>query len=109
MTYPNNMYNQQQQSQPAQYTTLSKRVYKLMFTYANASTEQVGFVNLDDDKVKTAEKMLGLEQRLDHGINVGTIIFGEGFSVIAMDRGVIRNSVNDMAPLSASVVPVEPF
>jgi hypothetical protein len=107
----NNMYNQQaqqQQAQPARYT-LQKRVYKLMYTYANGNTEQVGFVNLDEDKIKTAEKFAGLEQRFDNGLNVGTIIFGEGFSVIAVDKGVIKNSVNEMAPLTAMPDTDSPF
>lgn len=104
MSNSNDMYNQQpvQQQTPAEKYTMQKRVYRLMFTYANGNTEQVGHVNLSQEMIKTADKFAGLEQRLDHGLNVGTIIFGEGFSVIATDKGVIKNTANDFAPLSGS-------
>ena len=102
------MYNQQaqqqqQQAQPTKYT-LQKRVYKLMFTYANGNTDQVGYVNLQEDMIKSAEKFAGLEQRFDNGLNVGTIIFGEGFSVIAMDKGAIKNTANDFPPCNCTKV-----
>lgn len=107
----NTMYGQQQQSvqqpQPAKYV-MQKRVYRLMYTYANGNTEQVGHINLQEDMIKTLEKFTGLEQRLDHGLNIGTILFGEGFSVIATDKGVIKNTANDFVPLTVPV-DVSPF
>jgi hypothetical protein len=107
------MYNQQaqqqqQQAQPTKYTH-QKRVYKLMYTYANGNTDQVGFINLKEEFIKSAETFAGLEQRFDIGLNVGSIIFGDGFSVVAMDKGVIKNTVNDLLPLTAMPDTDSPF
>jgi len=94
--------------QPAQSDYhMQKRVYVLQYTFSNGKTETVGFIDIKPKYVKTQEKWSGLEQRLDHGLSIGTIKMGEGFSILASDKGSNQSGASDFQPLSVAEEPTD--